>query len=75
MNEVGVDIKFSDLPKLAQLEAHRIWEEAQGSTYPLQILSRELDRSMEFREAIGVRDMDVLPQEVDSVVRHFKYNV
>jgi len=72
MNEDAVDLTFTDLPPQAQDEANKLFDLVKNLDNPIQHFVRELDRSEVFRRAIGVISHDVLPQQVDCVIRHFK---
>lgn len=65
MNEMH---EFLALPLLARRIAHDCWLLSNGS---VNILTRLLDADKDFREAVGVVDMHVLPSQVDCVVRYY----
>ena len=64
--------KFNELPVEAYRIAYELWTEIKNTTNPINALTRELDTSTCFREAIGVDESDSYPQEVDIVTRHFR---
>ena len=72
MNEDAVDLTFTDLPPQAQDEANKLFDLVKNLDNPIQHFVRELDRSIVFRRAIGVTNDDILPHQVDCVIRHFR---
>jgi hypothetical protein len=71
--ELGTDMSFHDLPNYAQTVAMQIIEDCKGCINPERCIVRELDCNAQFRDAIGVRNMDILPQQVDVVVRYWRW--
>lgn len=74
-SEHGSDCLFGSLPKAAQEEALRIIEyvESSGDTNKANLLTRMLDVSIDFRDAIGLTNMDIYPKQVDTVQRFYKF--
>ncbi len=73
-SEHGTDNSFFKLPQTAQGVALDVIQLCKHDTNPERAIVRELDISLAFRKAIGVTDMDVLPQEVDAVVRYWRWH-
>jgi hypothetical protein len=66
------DNSFFKLPQTAQGVALDVIHLCKHDTNPERAIVRELDTSLAFREAIGVTDFDIYPQEVDVVVRYWR---
>jgi hypothetical protein len=72
-SEKAVDKPFFKLPQHAQGIALDIISLCKNSTNPERCIVRELDSSHAFRDAIGVTDLNVLPQETDAVLRYYAW--
>jgi len=73
-SEKAVDKPFFKLPQHAQGVAMDIIHLCKNSTNPERCIVRELDSSAAFRDAIGVTDMNVLPQHTDAVIRYWRWH-
>ena len=73
--EKGTDNTFDNLSNEAKAICFNTWERVKDGDKPLNVLTRELDRSNEFRRAIGCLNHDVLPQQTDVVIRYFKWRL
>lgn len=73
-SEHGTDNSFFKLPQTAQGVALDVIQLCKHDTNPERAIVRELDTSLAFREAIGVTDFDIYPQEVDVVVRYWRWH-
>ena len=70
--ETGTDCSFYRLPKGAQEVALEVIASCKDSINPKQAIVRELDSSDDFRAEVGELDFNVLPKQVDVVVRFFE---
>jgi hypothetical protein len=71
--EHGTDNSFFKLNKQAQAIALGVIDLCKNHTNPERAIVRDLDTNLAFREAIGVTDFDTYPQEVDVVVRYWRF--
>lgn len=74
LSEKAVDTPFYNLPQHAQGVALDIIQLCKNSENPKNCIVRELDSSHAFRDAIGVTDFDILPQQTDAVLRYFSWH-
>jgi hypothetical protein len=68
--EAGVDCTFNDLPVAAQRIAIDIIEKHKE----YNLVKRAIDRSIEFKQALGIASGNFYLKETDSVMRWWAYN-
>ncbi len=73
-SESAADTPFFKLPQLAQGAALDIIQLCKNTVNPKSCIVREIDSSQAFRDAIGVTDMNVLPQHTDAVLRYYAWH-